>query len=226
MTGEEKIRTRVDQSTYSTVNGITTSKQRFLSDAIDEFLPQFNDQTAGRETVRNLISLLNKIGGITEETPECHTVRARMTGDLTRQLSVKVNQGTINELGSVTSNTGWSQSEILRNCVFGQLNEFALEDVSPLQTEDKVLVIQAWSDIRNALIVVDSQFHDVLLRRFVELEDVTKRLVENEPNRFELFARRYHNKFYGRSCYEQLVDRFGPETFNSVEEMIEDTLAL
>lgn len=226
MTGEEKIRTRVDQSTYSTVNRITTSKQRFLSDAIDEFLPQFKERTSGRETLRNLISLLNKIGGITEETPECHTVRARMTGDLNRQLSVKVDKGTIDEVGSVTSNTGWSQSEILRNCLYGKLNGYALEGASPLQTEDKVLVIQAWSDIRNALIVVDSQFHDVLLRRFVELEDVTRRLVQNEPHRFELFARKYQNEFYGRSCYEQLVDRFGPEAFNSVEGMIEETLAI
>lgn len=214
---------RIDEQTHGIVEE-TAEKSNSSAKAVYETAIKRNVRTlqklaSGGKTARDLIILLDNIRGITATAPEDDARAYILNGELSdSHPRIDLSPEHLEALSSLKLETGLSRSELIRRCVFRQLNHLVhQQDLIEGWRRDEI--VSTWKECKAGLRRSKLQCHDILQRRFVD-EPETIGKIEADPPGFERFAEEYVTRFHQSACYTHLVEARGERTFTDVENII------
>jgi len=202
--------------------GNCDSSKEFYENAVRDSIRTLERLGAGGQISRDLIYVLDNIGGIQAQVPADHSNTYLLDGEVSdTRPRVEVTPEILDTLSAVSQNNGLSRSEIIRRCVYQKLSQLVQhQDVLPGWRGDEIH--STWEEAKVGLQRPKLQCYDILTRRFVDELDATSRKIQAHPSEFERFADEYTRQYHGTECYNQLIKRRSGRAFSNIESLIEE----
>lgn len=171
---------------------------------------------------RDLTILLGDIRGITVREPKDEARAFILDGELSdTRPRIELAPEQVRTLSEIQLETGLSQSEVIRRCVFRQLNHLSLH-YGYLRGWRREEIQKVWEEVKAGMKRPRLQCHDMLRRKFVDEVECTQRNIEADLPAFERFANEYVSDFHDSKAYNLLQKERSDRTLRDVENVIEE----
>lgn len=229
MSDKEQTSFRVGEQTHGIVRTEVVehtehldSAKEFYETSVQGSVRTLQKLGAGGKQARDLIFLLNEIRGISVSIPEDEASATIFSGELSEiRPRIELTPDKLEALSTLKLETGLSQSELIRRCVFYQLDKAALK--SDLLSDWRgAEIAKTWEEVESGLERPKLQCCAILQRRFTDEQERTRRKVKADLPGFKRFADEYVNRFHGGACYDQILEKRSERTFRNVENLIEE----
>jgi len=234
MSESEKIPYRLEEDPFVLIyeNVVPTlescqSVKQFSEQAISRHIGDVLKLGQGGTTLRKLTRRLNEVEDLTESIPKCDPEARWGSGNARKKVNPELEPKILNRIEQIDTNTGLSNSQICRICLYRHLFELARSPEPPFDHDkERERISRIWIDIEDSFWALRGAFHDILYRRFSLMPDKTRILLEGDLKHFEWFARVYREEFYEEDIHEEMTENYPERAFIDTENMIEELTSI